>query len=293
MCRSLSNTHRILTLVVCICVFSIMSTSCATVQKIRSEGDKETVRSLQKTALLELYIAVPGVPMFPLIDAGIYKSRFNGIAPQIMDLHGKRVGAFTESLGNDINKIGGKEILFGKALIETEKYKNLAMNKIATYPTDTKNERFPFIAIQEGSSNFIDLSEPNKTLDAIFNEETFKENISNICWALEVDGVIVGVVGVPTMAVGPFGFSGMRMFWMELYYFNANGQKIMTGHAQSDTSSASPTDFASYERELDNFNTLSRALVESIYNTTTGQKAEVAAGQEAEVTKDGFRQRGK
>jgi hypothetical protein len=233
--------------------------SCAS-QIVKFEGDNKTVTQWKKVAIVELAIAPPETPVFPLLDAAMYNSSFAKIYPQLNEVHASAIDTLTDDFGSAFKAASGVEYLYGKQLVSMPEYAAIE-GKSPKIP----NANFPELVTIAGTKNVIEVSGNSFNDNHLNNKKPSAEGLSKIATDLKVDGVVVGLVSVPTIGAAAFGLSGSRMSKVSLYFFDAKGKFVMKGFASSLPSSSSAGDIKHYQTALENSGTLAQALADKIY----------------------------
>jgi len=245
----------------------ILISGCVAGRVAKFEGDQKTAKELKKIALVQVGINPPSIPIFPLIDAGLHRFLLNKNAKEIVDDYKKQIIDITDYLGKNLNEKSSVEVLYGKSLINSSKYSTLLSNNVVTYALTTNNSNFPEVILYEGTKNLFDFSKIAENHDAFDSEITnskYKDNISNICRALIVDGIIVATIAIQ---VETFTLGGAQdRLYLKLYYFDSSGNLILKGLANTEQITTEP--FASvYEVLLRRAYPLTEDLVKVIYET--------------------------
>lgn len=240
----------------------IALTSCAS-QVIKFEGDNKTVAQWKKVAFIELAIAPPEMPLFPLLDAAMYNSSFKKIFPQLNEVHASAIDSLTEQFGSAFKSVSGVEYVYGKQLVGLPEYAALE-----TKPLTIPNANFPELVTMAGTKNVIDVGSKSFSDNFLNEYRPSPEVLAKIAAALKVDGLVVGMVSVPTLGAGAFGMGGPRMSKVSLYFFDATGKFHMKGFASSLPSSSSPGDIKHYQMTLEKSSGMANELASKIYGKT-------------------------
>ena len=121
----------------------IFLTNCASRIKYTIESKK--VKEIKTTVLLETIIEKPETQTFPLIDAAIFNSTFNGKAEKITEYEKTIIDQFQKALADRINKN------FSLAVTLPKDVPSLAKNKIRRLlprPRPASNKFVPAIPRQ-------------------------------------------------------------------------------------------------------------------------------------------------
>ncbi len=236
-------------------------TACAR-QIIQVTGEKEQVRTHKKFALVEVVIGPPELPVFPLLDAGIYRGAFNGNAPQIAEIHKEKIQAITEAVGSALRKSSGSEVMYGKALVTTSEYMNCVVKE---YPVALKHPRFPEAILMKQGKNLLDFGTNEYIQDLLDKAKPTPETMASLATALNVDITVIGIVTVPTITSGMFGISGARIARVALYFFDHKGKFLLKGYGQTKPESSSPGDVGHYEVTLEKSGMLTDSLASAIF----------------------------
>ena len=253
--------NKLLSITLVVAVVSLGISSCAK-QIVKCDGDTATVKQWKKIALVELLIGPPDAPPFPLIDAGIYKGAFHKIAPQLLDIHKEKIDSLTEQIGTALKNAGGAECIFGKQLIAASGYKDaVAEGK----PLTLQNKFFPEATITTGTTNILDLGSQNFIDNLLDNNKPPAEVLAKLAASLQVDGTVIGIITVPTLNVGAFGFSGVRIAKLSLYFFDAQGKFHLKGYASTKPDGSGPGNIEHYAMTLEKSGVLASDLANAIY----------------------------
>lgn len=245
-------------------LLSFTIVSCSK-EMVKINGDQEAGTKLKKIAIIELAILPPSIPSAPLLDAGVYRSGVRDIAPQILEIHKKLVGDFSNFFGDNWAKISKIEVLHSKALFDSEAYKSLSSNGIKTFPVNLKDQYFTQIVIPEGSSNFYDLSGDDQNLSSDQIKANLAQNMSAICKALNVDAVAVVTTYIETFAFRMFGNRGDRSINVVLYVYDAQGKVLFNAQSRNDSDMAGKANVEHYQSVLEQFKTVSIKMLNTLY----------------------------
>lgn len=253
-------------IIICLGVMLIALTSC--VKAINISGDKVAFEAIKDAAFVEFIFTPPEHPILPLAPAGLYASKAYSVKAELLELHKDRIDKFYLTLGEGLQRDLNMKVLYGSSLFESDAYKRLNSNGIATYEPLTNFEKFPELAIPAGSFNFIDFSDtknPYHPFNSPNNNAFFKrnrDNIAKLSKALDVDAVIIGTVTVVTAGV-TFYAHGTRYVNVTLVFFDKNGDVIMSGYANSKIKTfelASGSHIPNYVINMDRFATAADSL---------------------------------
>lgn len=244
-------------------VLGSLLVSCATT-KITLE--KETAQRSPSIALLQVMIAPPEYPLFPLMDAGIYRSAAEEKSREMTAIHKGKIDAYTDYLGQELSELSGSNILYGTNLIQSSAYRNLPARGVPIFPKTIDHGVSPEMIMQEGYYNFFDFSKVKNPFYYFDKEDAdHSQTIATICDTLAVDSLAFCIMNVNTTVVGAFGITGSKMFQMKLYYFRKDGTQILKGSLFGKPVKSEAADIAKYEAILDEFYTHTQSLLDEIY----------------------------
>src|SRR3989339_1281094 len=151
--------------------------SCST-KLIKVEGDPAFAAQLKKAALIEFIVAPPDVPLFPLIDAGMYKGSMMKIGVRIVQVNKDKSEDFSILLGNKLKAVSGQDVLFGNDLYDSPSFLALPEKGVTLFNNNIKHSEFTEISIPKSGKNFFDFSKTSNALSVIEKTEAAtKENI--------------------------------------------------------------------------------------------------------------------
>jgi hypothetical protein len=247
---------------VTVMVFVIMGLASCAKQIVKFDGDSNTIKQWKKIALVELLIGPPDAPIFPLIDAGIYRGSFHKIAPQLQEVHKEKIGILTDQVGAAIKNASGAECLFGKELISNTGYTD---SSITGFPVTLQNEFYNEIVVMPGTKNFCEMG-TQKIIDNFLDKnKPSPESMTKLAKNLQVDGMVIGIVSVPTLNVGMFGINGTRMVKISLYFFDAQGKFFVKGYASTKPGTSGPGNIEHYSMTLEQCGPLAADLANAIF----------------------------
>jgi len=245
---------------------AILITSCSTF-KIDIDGQQEKVKNWKSLVVLEVLISPPDAPLFPLIDAGIYKGNFNDIYGEINVLHEKNADSVVKHLGHLFEQYSKSKILYGESLFAIFSPENLKKYDIKTYSLILDNENFPKIPLPKYAKNFFDFSGESSPTDYFGNKNLnlIKPRLKKICELLNVDGLLIVTFSVPTISVGMFGINGDRLLNGELLFFDNDGNNICSGEIRSEKSTGKAGDLTNYEFLFFEYYRLTNLFLRKLY----------------------------
>ncbi len=222
---------------------------------VKTEGNSEQVKQFEKIALLNVYIDPPYRPLLPLLDAAVYNSSFSDIYGDVNALHSREIDKLQDYMVRKLKDYSGKEVLAGKELKAKMESLDLEKWDIKTLSCRLDDDDFPKAVISKDGINIFDFSDESRSAD-YFNSgkvDSVQAKLKHLCTALEVDGIIVVTVSVPTTHVGMFGGSGSRSMFEDLFFFDKNGFKICTGIVRAKVSKGDADDLKLYESVLNKY----------------------------------------
>lgn len=287
--------------VLCLGFFLATLTSCYQTVVIR--GDKDALENIDKVAFVEFMFSPP-------VYMGLsFNHEFHD---DVTDIHIDRIGRFYQEMAEQLGSQLGLDVRYGPDLFESEAFKGLEEKGIEIYEPGIKHRlytkatppvggykltesyeppgqgaehtHFTEITLPDGSHNFLDLSNtrnPHKIFSNRVHIKSFfskyKNNISMLCKALDVDAVAVGSVTV--LSTSPFlqNYGRKNNFIYYLYlnigivFFDRNGDIILSGYANSPVqeftqglSSSPDIFFVQYQLALNRFDEATSTLVENL-----------------------------
>lgn len=231
-------------------VASVTFCACSTV-KLTVSGNPAAIRQVPKIAILETLFSAPELPLFPLIDAGVYKNRVRKISPKIVAEHEKHIEGFEQALAQALTNESGNQVLHGNALRSSQEYQQLSSSGIPMYSFAFDNDLVPEAIAPKGTMNFFDFKDVS-TLAGYFDssDEGVAQTMAKIATVLDVDSVVVAVGTVVTTSVGPFGVDGHRLLKVRVYVYNRKGQLVLHGLSTTEATTGDPDDITHHVSQL-------------------------------------------
>jgi len=233
---------------------------------VKSVGDYTVLQGYKKIAFVQFSIANPTYPVLPIIDAAAYKDGAIKIAAQTMAEDKKNVEALNDYLAKAINVHLQNKLVYGKDLVGQNAYKQLPGGGIKTYSVKIADKTYPQIFNYPGCYNFFDFSkseQPYYDIDEMLKAN--KENLGNICKALNVDAILIGMTNVSTVGVAVFGISGGRASFVKLIFINNEGDVILQINANGKPVGLSGNDVEGYKKVLNDFNSVTDMIMEKVF----------------------------
>ena len=227
--------------------------ACSTVL-LEVKGSPEALKSPPRIALIETVLGAPDLPVLPLLDAGMYKSKVRDIGGDIVATNNQKIGEFEQSVAQVLSKELGKQILYGAMLQALPAYQNLPASGLKPYPLTLDNDVVVQAVVSPGTANFFNFGSESH-LRSFFNQTNpeIQQTMAKIAAGLEMDAVVVAVGTVVTTAVSAFGISGARMFELQIYVFDKTGKMVLHGRSTTEATSGDGDDIEHYTSQLNTF----------------------------------------
>lgn len=160
-----------------------------------------------KTVVIDLVMSDRLLPIFPLIDAGIYNSGVNAIRPDLIKIDAQKSVELADAVDSAYrDKLGSETVRtsnpFSKTLLPYDFYENLS--------------------------------------------DPAKRKIGELCATNEADLALAYTFRIHTSGVGWFGVSGSSFGSALFYVFDRNGSLVAKGTLQTESRSAGSKDTGSY-----------------------------------------------
>jgi hypothetical protein len=239
----------------------VLLTSCAS-KFTRLEGNPKPVRDWKKAALVEVLVAPPQTPVFPLVDAAIYSVSQDKVAPQINEIHAGLIDTLTDEMEAALAKGSALELIAGKKLAGLEAYRG---SGVESKPLETSSTKYPVLHATPGAINLFDVKGKPFTDAHLDESKPAAEDLSKLATALQVDGLVIGIVSAPTLGVGMFGLSGNRVSRVSLYFFDAQGKYLLKAYGQTDPSSGGPAKLDHYEKVIGMASPLTYEIAKTVF----------------------------
>lgn len=239
-------------------------TSCAG-KFTRLEGNPKPVRTWKKAALVEVVVAPPQTPVFPIVDAAIYAASQDKVAPQINEIHAGLIDTLTEEMEAALVKASALELIAGKRLAGLDAYRT---SGVESKSLETTSPKYPVVHATPGAINLLDLKGKTFTDASWDANKPAAEDLSRLATSLQVDGLVIGIVSAPTLGVGLFGLSGSRASRVSLYFFDAQGKYLLKAYGQTDPSTGGPAELDHYERVIGFAGPLTYEIAKTVFPGT-------------------------
>lgn len=266
---------------------ALATTACAPMISVKVDGDPKSVAQLKSLAIVQFSISPPVAPMFPLIDAGIYKMAVNKAAPGIMDVYNAKVGGMAESFGKAVSRYATGPVLYGTALVTSERYQKEVPGVLRYFP-NLANTDFPQAVNPPGGLTYMDYSGLGNSQDAFASDRNGSQspvaaNAGRLARALGVDAVMMATAVPNTLSVYPFGVRGLRSLQVHAVVYNAQGERLANGWAFSEFVDSWPDNLVGYEEVLAKIDETADKLARNLYGVPDGPSTPVA---DSPATKD-------
>ena len=116
-----------------------------------------------------------------------------------------------------------------------------------------------------GTKNILDLDSKKYIDDVLNNNKPPAEVLAKLSSSLQVDGIVIGIISVPTLGVGPFGLTGSRIAKLSLYFFDDQGKFYLKGYASTKPNGSAPGNIEHYAMTLEKSGVLANDLANAIY----------------------------
>ncbi len=245
---------------------SIFAISSCNTFKVDYSGKADSLKHIEKIAILNVYICPPIVPEFPLIAVN-FKTAFKKIHRDITAFNEQNADSVLIYLGKEFEKINLKKVIYGENLYSILTQEKINENNIKTYPPIIDNEEFPKIPQPKNSFNYFNFTNES-TPEDIFSKRkllAYKPELKKICSILDVDAVVVSYFSVKILGVTAYGGTANMALDGELYFFNKNGDYIGKGVFTSDKLETGPTNFDNYKNLFSEYYTITPMLLRKIF----------------------------
>lgn len=236
-------------------------TSCAS-KFTRLEGNPKPVRTWKKAALVEVLVAPPQTPIFPLVDAAVYSSSMNKIAPEINEIHKGLIDTLTEDMEAALAKGSALELIAGRKLAGLDAYRN---SGVESKPLETSSTNYPILHATPGAINLIDIKGKSFTDANLDAKKPAAEDLSKLASALQVDGLVIGIVSAPTIGVAMLGTRGNRVSRVSLYFFDAQGKFLLKAYGQTDPNMGGPSNLEHYSKIIELAGPLTHEIAKTVF----------------------------
>ncbi len=210
---------------------------------------------------INTYIGKVHQPTFPLIDAGIFNKKTNGIAVSIMEYQESISGSLEENVLDALKNKLDSDIVFiddySKELFESSDL--LIGNKGLLLEED----HFSKIISTYPDYNMFDLRDGkfNKYFDDPIN---YQKDVIDLCDLLDVDGLIFSRANLAVIGIGAFGTSATLRLQMELMVFDDQGRIAASSKGFTKATSIKGKDITQYMEQWQQKIDLANMIIDDV-----------------------------
>lgn len=207
-------------------VAALFAMHCGSSVNVKMTNDR--LANLKKVALIATLVEKPSSPIFPIMDAGIFNGKFDGIAAEIDKSTQDNVDQYRENVVKKLESELGMKVSYGPALGKTKEYQAIVKEGLQEFPVANYKDKFSVIQASAEKNYFN--AEKGEFIE-YFGKVDMAKHAAYFCEKLKVDGIAFSLNQLVITNVGMFGISGNAILKTSIIVYDKSGTQVLLATA--------------------------------------------------------------